>query len=105
MHQQCLQFLVGHAEAAQLIEQCLELLEQFCPSQCVFVGFFSGKRALAGDGEDDLLCLQLVIGALNGMRSAGVWTMETIRAPLRCLRSSIQNMGGCWGFSLAASVK
>ena len=38
-------------------------------------------------------------------RSISGWVTSTSRAPDKCLRSSIQNMGGSGGFSGFASVK
>ena len=37
-------------------------------------------------------------------RSSGGWVMSATCAPTRCLRSSIQNMGGSAGFSLGVWV-
>ena len=41
----------------------------------------------------------------DAARSMGGWVISVSFAPRRCLRRSIQNMGGCAGFSGEAAVR
>ena len=47
----------------------------------------------------------VVSKVMSAMRSIERWDIPVIRAPVRCFLSSMQNIGGCCGFSYEESVK